>query len=401
MSKARAVVLEVVGGHLNVTAAARAYGLSRQHVHRLLKRYREGGLEAVEPRSRRPASNPHAVADEVITAIVRLREQLTADGLDAGPLTLQWHLTQHGLPVPSTSTIRRILHHHGLITPQPRKRPKSSYIRFQAAQPNECWQSDFTHWKLADGTDIEILSWLDDHSRFLLAATAYRRVSGPDVVASFLHTAATHGLPASTLTDNGSVYTSRFTHGHNAFELLLHTLGITQKNGHPGHPQTQGKIERFHQTLKRWLTPRPRPATLADAQALLDSFVHIYNTERPHRAHHPRTTPAQAYTARPKAAPPAITANEHIRVRRDTIDQFGKLTLRYGSRLHHLGIGRAHANTPVLILVTTTTVTVLTNPDHRVIATHHIDPERNYWRNQQKSPGRWPRQSVTDDPTQV
>jgi transposase InsO family protein len=236
MSKARAVVLEVVSGHLSVTAAARVYGLSRQHVHRLLKRYREGGLEAVEPRSRRPASNPHAVADEVITAIVRLREQLTADGLDAGPLTLQWHLTQQGLPVPSTSTIRRILHHHGLITPQPRKRPKSSYIRFQAAQPNECWQSDFTHWKLADGTDIEILSWLDDHSRFLLAATAYRRVSGPDVVTSFLHTAATHGLPASTLTDNGSVYTSRFTHGHNAFELLLATLGITQKNGHPGHP---------------------------------------------------------------------------------------------------------------------------------------------------------------------
>jgi hypothetical protein len=148
------------------------------------------------------------------------------------------------------------------------------------------------------------------------------------------------------------------------------------------------------------LTPRPRPATLADAQTLLESFVHIYNTERPHRAHHPRTTPAQAYTARPKAASPAITANEHIRIRRDTVDQFGKLTLRYGSRLHHLGIGRAHAATPVLILVTTT-VTVLSNPDHRVIATHHIDPDRNYWRNQQKSPGRWPGQSVTDDPTQV
>ncbi|MBV8786251.1 MAG: IS481 family transposase [Mycobacterium sp.] len=400
MSKARAVVLEVVSGELSVTAAARAYGLSRQHVHRLLKRYRDGGLEAVEPRSRRPASNPRAVADEVITAIVRLREQLTADGLDAGPLTVQWHLAQHGLPVPSTSTIRRILHHHGLITPQPRKRPKSSYIRFQAAQPNECWQSDFTHWKLADGTDIEILSWLDDHSRFLLTATAYRRVSGPDVVTSFLHTAATHGLPASTLTDNGSVYTSRFTHGHNAFELLLHTLGITQKNGHPGHPQTQGKIERFHQTLKRWLTPRPRPADIADAQALLDSFAHIYNTQRPHRAHHPRTTPAQAYTTRPKAAPPAITANEHIRIRRDTVDQFGKLTLRHGSRLHHLGIGRAHAGTPVLILVTTT-VTVLSNPDLQVIATHHINPDRNYWRNQQKSPGRWPGQSVTDDPTHV
>jgi transposase len=136
MSKARVVVLEVTSGHLSVTAAARAYGLSRQHIYRLLSRYRDGGLDAVEPRSRRPASNPHTVGDEVIAAVVLLREHLTADGLDAGPLTLQGHLAHQGLPVPSTSTIRRILHHHGLITPQPRKRPRSSYRRFQAEQPN-------------------------------------------------------------------------------------------------------------------------------------------------------------------------------------------------------------------------------------------------------------------------
>jgi len=117
------------------------------------------------------------VSDDVIIAIVTLRETLTAGGLDAGPLTLQWHLGQRGLPVPSTSTIRRILHHHGLITPQPRKRPKSSYRRFAASQPNECWQSDFTHWALADGTDTEILSWLDDCSRYLLTCTAYPRVT--------------------------------------------------------------------------------------------------------------------------------------------------------------------------------------------------------------------------------
>src|SRR5215211_1508171 len=279
MSKARVVVLEVVSGNLTVSAAARAYGLSRQHVHRLLKRYHEGGLDAVDPRSRRPASNPRAMSDEVIIAIVTLREQLSADGLDAGPLTLQWHLAQRGLHVPSTSTIRRILHHHGLITPQPRKRPKSSYRRFEACQPNECWQSDFTHWTLADGTDTEILSWLDDHSRYLLACTAYRRISVGDVVASFTDTAATYGLPASTLTDNGSVYTSRFTHGHNDFERLLASLGITQKNGHPGHPQTQGKIERFHRTLKLWLIARPRPATIAELQTLLDTFATIYNTQ--------------------------------------------------------------------------------------------------------------------------
>lgn len=399
MSKARVVVLEVVSGNLTVSAAARAYGLSRQHVHRLLKRYREGGLEAVDPRSRRPASNPRAVADEVIVAVVRLREQLTADGLDAGPLTLQWHLSQQGLPVPSTSTIRRILHHHGLITPQPRKRPKSSYRRFAASQPNECWQSDFTHWSLANGTDSEILSWLDDHSRYLLFCTAYRRIAGGDVVSSFTDTAATYGLPASTLTDNGSVYTSRFTHGHNDFERLLASLGITQKNGRPGHPQTQGKIERFHRTLKLWLSQRQRPSTIAELQSLLDTFTAIYNTQRPHRAHHPRATPQTAYHARPKATPAGAT--EHFRIRHDTVDQFGKLTLRHGSRLHHLGIGRQHAATPVLILVATQTVTVISKTGHRLIATHTIDPDRNYWRNQQKNPGRWPGQSGTDDATHV
>ena len=197
-----------------------------------------------------------------------------------------------GCPVPSTSTIRRILGHHGLINPQPRKRPKSSYRRFAAEQPNECWQSDFTHWTLADGTDAEILNWLDDHSRYLLYCSAYRRVTGPDIVASFTATATTYGLPASTLTDNGSVYTSRFTHGHNDFELLLAGLSVSQKNGHPNHPQTQGKIERFHQTLKRWLIVRPRPASIAELQTLLDTFTALYNTQRTHRAlpaaHHPR-----------------------------------------------------------------------------------------------------------------
>jgi transposase InsO family protein len=389
MSKARVVVLEVVSGRLTVTEAARVYGLSRQHLHRLLVRYRLGGLDAVDPRSRRPASNPHAVSDDVIAAVVTLREDLVADGLDAGPVTLQWHLAQRGLPVPSTSTIRRILHNHGLITAQPRKRPKSSYLRFQAAQPNQCWQSDFTHWTLADGTDVEILNWLDDHSRYLLYCTAYRRVNGPDVVASFTQTAAAYGLPASTLTDNGAVYTSRFTHGHNDFERLIASLGITQKNGHPGHPQTQGKIERFHQTLKRWLTPRPRPASIADMQTLLDTFREVYNTARPHRALPERRTPAQAYTALPKANP-SRTATEHFRIRHDTVDQFGKLTLRHGSQLHHLGIGRTHTHTPVLILITTDTVTVISKTGYQLIASHHIDPDHNYWPNQQKNPDQRP-----------
>jgi transposase InsO family protein len=400
MSKARVVVLEVVSGNLTVTAAARTYGLSRQHVHRLLKRFREGGLDALEARSRRPRSNPRAISDDVITAIVLTREKLTRDGLDAGPLTLQTHLARQGLPAPSTSTIRRILHHHGLIVPEPRKRPRSSYTRFAAEQPNECWQSDFTHWTLADGTDIEILNWLDDHSRYLLSCTAHHRVTGPIVVAAFTDTAQRHGLPASTLTDNGTVYTSRFTKGHNDFERLLANLGITQKNGSPGHPQTQGKIERFHQTLKRWLTARPHPTDINDAQRLLDEFATVYNTQRTHRALPPATTPAQAYRARPKATP-ANTPAQHFRIRHDTVDQFGKLTLRYGSRIHHLGIGKTHAHTPVLIYATATTVTVLSTTTHKLISSHTVDPNRNYWRNQQKSPGRWPGRSVTSDATQV
>jgi transposase InsO family protein len=304
-------------------------------------------------------------------------------------LTLQNHLAHQGLPVPSTATIRRILHHHGLITPQPRKRPKSSYHRFAADQPNECWQSDFTHRTLADGTEVEILNWLDDHSRYLLTCTAYPRVTGPDVVASFTATATTYGLPASTLTDNAAVYTSRFTHGHNDFERLLATLGITQKNGHPNHPQTQGKIERFHQTLKRWLAARPRPSTLAELQSLLDTFGAIYNTQRAHRAHPGRTTPEHAYQARPKAHPHG-QPSARLRVRHDTVDKFGKLTLRHGSRLHHLGIGAAHARTPVLILVAAHTVTVISKTGHHILSSHHIDPAKNYWRNQQKNPGRWP-----------
>jgi hypothetical protein len=194
--------------------------------------------------------------------VLELRLQLTADGLDAGPETIRWHLEQEQLRVLSTSTIRRILHDAGLIVPEPRKRPRSSYIRFQAAQPNEMWQSDFIHWRLADETDVEILNWLDDHSRLLLSCSAHRPVTGDVVVSVFLALVEEHGPPASTLTDNGSVYTSRFTGGRNAFEYLLPILGVQQKNGSPGHPQTQGKTERSTRPCSAGYAPEhPRAAS--------------------------------------------------------------------------------------------------------------------------------------------
>jgi transposase InsO family protein len=308
MSRARVAVLQFVSKQLTVTAAAAGYGISRRHLHRLLARYREGGLEALEPRSRRPKTTPIATPETVRQRVIELRGQLTADGLDAGPVTIGWHLEREGLSAPSTSTIRRILHAAGLICPEPRKRPRSSCTRFEMAQPNEMWQSDFIHWQLADGTDVEILNWLDDHSRYLLSATAHQSVSGDEVVAVFLGLIEKYGPPAATLTDNGSVYTSRFTGGRNAFEYVLAILGVHQKNGSPGHPQTQGKTERFHQTLQRWLRARPTARTLTELQHQLDEFQAHYNQRRPHRALG-RRAPGEAYHATPKPRPRATATS--------------------------------------------------------------------------------------------
>ncbi len=390
MSRTHVAVLKVLADQLSVTAAAAEYGYSRRHLHRLLARYREGGLDALEPRSRRPKTNPGATSETVRQRVIELRAQLTAEGLDAGPVTIGWHLEQEGHKPPAPATISRILHQAGLISPQPRKRPRSSYARFEMAQPNEMWQSDVIHWQLADGTDVEVLNWLDDHSRYLLSATVHQPATGEDVVAVFLAVIDDHGPPASTLTDNGSIYTSRFTGGRNAFEYLLPILGVRQKNGSPGHPQTQGKIERFHQTQKRWLTARPAARTPAELQRQLDEFREHYNEQRPHRALD-RATPGHAYRAIPKAAPATNGhAQGHYRLRYDRLDSKGHMSLRRAGRMHHLGVGYAHARKRVLALADDHHITVIELETGEVLSTHKIEPERAYWRNQNKEPGRWP-----------
>jgi transposase InsO family protein len=389
MSKHQVAVLKVVSAQLSVTAVAAQSGISRGHLHRLLRRYRDGGLEALEPRSRRPHDSPHRTSRAVRDRIVELRTNLVARGLDAGPATIGWHLEREGLPVPSTSTIRRILHAAGLVVPEPHKRPRSSWIRFEAAAPNEVWQSDFTHWHLVDGSEVEIISWLDDHSRYLLACTALRRVAGDDVVATFTEAGDAHGWPAATLTDNGAVYTSRFTGGRNGFEYLLAYLGIRQKNGAPGHPQTQGKIERFHQTLKRYLGQRPAEIGLAGLQGQLDAFRLAYNEQRPHRAVG-RATPGEAYRATPKALPSSSGGRDHFRLRYDVTDGKGAMTLRRGGRLYHLKVGAVHARRRVLAIVDEREVTVVALDTGEVLSSHHIEPDKGYWRNQRRDPGRWP-----------
>ena len=214
------------------------------------------GDSAFEPHSRRPHTSPTRLVQSTIDVIVELREKLSSKGLDNGPATIAWHLAhQYGLTV-STPSIIRHLRAAGLITPTPQKRPKSSYIRFAAEQPNERWQADFTHWWRADNAHTEILCWIDDHARYALSVTAHHRVTGPTVLVAFRKAVEQHGIPASTLTDNGMVFTTRFAGGkggRNHLEAELRRLGIVQINSSPNHPTTCGKVERFHQTLKRWL----------------------------------------------------------------------------------------------------------------------------------------------------
>jgi transposase InsO family protein len=381
VSRARLVITAVVVEGRPVAEVAAAYGLHRAWVYRLLARYQAVGEAAFEPRSKRPHTSPTATPQAVVDRILALRKTLTEQGLDAGPHTITWHLQQEQTSV-STATVSRILTKHGAVTPDPSKRPRSSYRRFEAQLPNETWQSDFTHWQLADGRDVEILNWLDDHSRYLLGATAHRPVTGPVVVAQFKAVVAAHGLPASVLTDNGLVYTTRFAGGRrgkttrNGFETELARLGVQQKNSSPNHPQTCGKIERFHQTLKKWLARKPRARTLAELQTQLDAFRDHYNERRPHRALD-RRTPAAAYTARPKATPTG-TAPTHERVRRDRIDDSGVVTIRYHGRLHHIGIGRTHARTHVLLLIQDLQIRVIAADTGELLRDLVLDPTRDY-----------------------
>lgn len=380
VSKARLVITAVLIEGRSQSQVARDYGVSQSWISRLLQRYIAEGEAAFAPRSRRPKTSPTRLPQATIDLIIELRQQLSGKGLDAGPHTIAWHLQHHHRLHVSPASISRHLHAAGLVEPTPAKRPKTSYIRFQAEQPNQCWQADFTHWRLADGTDTEILSWLDDCTRYALSVTAHRRVTATAVYNEFTKTVAHHGIPYSTLTDNGMVFTTRLAGGkggRNKLEAELRRLGVHQINSTPNHPTTCGKVERFQQTLKKWLTGHPRAATLAELQTQLDSFTDEYNHRRPHRSLTHHATPAAAYSSRPKATP-ATRIDTHNRVRTDRVDQAGAVTLRVNGRLHHIGIGRQHYRTRVLILAQDHHITVINAATGEVLRDFTLDPTRDY-----------------------
>jgi len=378
MQLARFLVEAVVLGRQSPNRLVREYPISRSWFYELLARYRRDGPAALEPRSHRPRFRPHEVDHVIIKAILELRAQLSAAGLDAGPQTILHHLAGRFPSAPSGVTIWRILKRHGLITPQPHKRPKASFVRFEAQLPNELWQTDATEWRLADASKVEILNLIDDHSRLCLASVAVPTVRAADAVQTFYSAVEEYGLPARFLSDNAAVFSGKSRRGRVALESELDRLGIQCVHSTPYHPQTCGKVERFHQTLKLFLARQSPAESIAHLQLQLDAFRTIYNQQRPHRALDGRT-PLQAFKARLKASPSLAQPQVDYRIRRDRLDAGGRVTLRYLSRLRHFHVSYKHRRHDVLILVAGPHVRVIAE-DGALLRELTLDPSRDYQR---------------------
>lgn len=378
MSKAHLIITAITVQGLSYRQVAKRYGVSKSWAHTLHQRYLAEGDKAFEPRSSRPHHSPTTTPEPVRQRIIELRHTLTTKGFDAGAHTIAYHLTQDNIHI-SPTTIWRILKATGCVTEQPQKRPRSSYQFFTAPQPNSLWQSDFTHWD-THYLNCEIIGWIDDHSRYLLHLSAHRRITGKTVTDTFNDTINHYGPPHSTLTDNGMVFTTRFAGGghgrgrENAFETLLAIEGIIQKNGRPYKPTTQGKIERVWKTMKIFLQRHHNIRSIPALQKHLNTFRNYYNTVRPHSSIG-RNTPITAYQLLPKATPGG-TGESIWKVRYDRVNE-GKITLRYGNKMLHLGIGRTHEKQDVIALIKDKEVTIL-DPQGTILGEYLIDPNRNY-----------------------
>jgi transposase InsO family protein len=330
----------------NVTQWCQATGVNRRTFYRHRARIQaEGGWQ---PRSRRPRSSPGATPPPVVAQIVRLRAEL-APGTGAGPIVAAlreiavrdgWQA--RGWPVPHRSTVHAILKRNGLVVPQPHKRPKSSWRRFAYARPRDCYQIDATEVKLAGGQAVVVFDVLDDCTRLLAACRAADAETAAAAVAAITAAAADCGAPAIVLCDNGTAFSGGRA-GRGSFARTVTALGARLIHSSPYHPQTCGKAERHHQTLKRWLAAQPAPATLTSLQALLDAYRHHYNTRRHHSA--VQTTPQRAWdTAPAHGGPGRLPRQDDATVHQLLVGPNG--TVHIGDSLA-ISIGRAHAGTTI------------------------------------------------------
>jgi transposase InsO family protein len=376
MDRARFLVEAHLREGRPVLELAATHGVHFSTIYRLLARYRELGEEGLAPRSRRPRNSPNALSTKLEDEIVLIRKQLSEEGFDAGAQTIHWHLERRHKTAPSVSTIQRVLRRRGFVVPQPQKRPRSSFVRFQADLPNECWQSDMTHWRLRGDRKVEIVNFIDDHSRLCVASVALKVTKATDVVEIFSLARASYGTPAALLSDNGCIYTGKYRGGKVIMETELERLGVVFKHSRPYHPQTCGKVERFHQTMKKYLAKHRAARSIAELQAQIDCFVRYYNECRPHRGIK-RKVPKDVFDSQVKAHPIDSRAEGHFRVRHDRVDSCGKLTIRYESQLRHIGMGARFAGEDVVLFVADADVRV-TTADGELLRTLTLDPARDY-----------------------
>jgi transposase InsO family protein len=379
MSIRRAIV-ESDPSTFNVTQFCADHGVSTWFFWDLRRRHAGEGDVVLEPKSRAAHTVANKTALDVEDAIVKERKRLTDLGLDAGSASIASYLAD--LPgLPSEATIWRILKARGFIVDDPAKRPKGSDRRFAAERANECWQLDDTPWQLANGTDVKILNVIDDHSRLLVASSAMTTCTGTAALAVLAAAAMVLGWPARFLSDNAKAF-------RHVLADALAKLGVRAGHSRPHHPQTCGKVERFHQTLKKWLAAQPAAETLDELQAQLDLFRMIYNHHRPHRAVE-RRFPADAWTAAPKSGPadhpigtPTATWNATVTGGR----------LRLGRKLR-ISVGATYDSLPATVVITAGIAHVFI--DGRHIRRLTIDPTK---RNQPlyDKPGHPPAPTLTE-----
>lgn len=289
-------------GHGAVAEFCRTHGISRSWFYVLRRRAQADGLVGVAGRrSRRPVTSPTRIDASVEELALQVRQELIAEGWDGGPISVRHRMLQLGLPAPSRSSLARIFARRGVVTANPKKRPKATR-RFVYPAPNECWQLDGFDHPLADGRLVSVLQVIDDHSRRIVASRAASGETTVDVQAVLQAAMNKVGIPQRFLSDNAAALNQSRRGRTGVIEAWLRSLGVQPISSTPGHPQTQGKSERHHQTSQRWLAARGPARDLPELQVLLETLEHAYN-ERPHQSLR-MLTPLQAWAATPVAPPP-------------------------------------------------------------------------------------------------
>jgi transposase InsO family protein len=328
----------------SVTRLCRELGVSRDTYYEAKKRFDAEGVTGLLPRSRRPRASPNQTPVAMEDAIVRARKELDDEGWDNGARSIRYRLQRQGLAPPVVSTIHQVLRRRGLVVDQPRKRPHSASHRFEYPAINSCWQMDGTSWKLAGGSPVTIIAVIDDHSRRCLGHYAAAGETGYAVWACFVNAVNRYGLPARVLTDNGTSFNARRRGWEVEFTRNLTALGVLPISAGNHHPQTNGKCERSHSTLKRWLSKLPPAASIPTLQTQLNTFDRAYE-DRPHQSLS-GATPAERWNTAVAEQPGAPAAT---RTKVTTVNVDGRGSVAIGAR-YQAQIGRRFTGLTVTVI---------------------------------------------------